>query len=1017
MAEFNVGDDVRSIKTNKRGYVKKVHPAARGRQLYQIFYSQDDIRDENENDLERFLEINDLFDRCMQGDYRGYPDFQVFNTTFKVDNSSNNTLSSIKASKTLFKTYQYIPLMKFLNSEIHRLLIADEVGLGKTIETGHIMLELKARQELRNVLVVCPSSLTNKWQEELLERFGLDFYIYKGVDGVLEDLRTHNGNARGIITYDKIRQQKKLNSLFEFMGNSANKFSLVVCDEAHRIKNKSTKQHKAIDRLLEYADAALFLTATPIMLGRENLFQLLHLLNSQRYENLDAFMDETWHNEPFVWAVNALNSNVSLREIKDGLEERIDEDDYVRDLPMFKPLMEKFEKENTPKQKASIQSDLYDINPLSSIMTRTRKVDVTTDLSQAQRDTKTIPIEFSDVEKELFNRYSSEFEDAQPLARSTHSQQIASSVYAYRNYEDFALKDVPDAKFDKLLDIIAECQKKGNGKVIVFVRYTNTQKYLAIRLNRKKIQYRVISGEDREGRITAVEEFRDLKEVQVLLSTEVGSEGLDMQFCDTIVNYDLPWNPMVVEQRIGRIDRIGQQSKIIHIYSLLVKGSIQEKIYSRLMRRIEDFRQTIGDLEPILSQEFEDTTIGEEIEKLYRTDLTEEELELKMQKVEQAIEHNYLDSIRLEKELSDSFSNDSYLRSHLNSIIRNKAYVTELELENYVRNLLKKDLPTCSISKEKDDVFVISVPQNDKNVIVNFFNKYSTKFQGENNDLINKYISTIRDKSRLRITFSQEIAEKNRNITYLNIYHPFVLVAKEYFRKNLETNSCVFRYKLPKVEIEIDKENDIVSGNYMLAIYDVETIQNRYGLNRKSHEMLPLLYDVENQNLIDDELITEAFYRAIQVSGTSWDAKDSCVLTENVVVDMRAVFNEEVRQYSEERRANITLKQKNDIEHQRKSIEATYNKRISEEQQSIDSFEDILKFCSEQIEKGNGDWIYFQDLSYNEWKKNIESILPARKGLLQTHKNEKDQKINALSDIPNPIVDYKLMMLNLLRVI
>ena len=985
--------------------------------MYRVFYSQDNEKDENEKNLERFLEIRDLFDRCHQGDFRGYSDFQVYNTTFKIDNSSNNTLSSIKASKTLFKTYQYLPLMKFLNSEIHRLLIADEVGLGKTIETGHIMLELKARQELKNVLVICPSSLTNKWQEELFERFGLNFEIYEKVDRILDDIRVHNGNARGIITYDKIRGSKK-KDLFEFMEeNNSKRFSLVVCDEAHRLRNKSAQQHKAIETLLEFADAALFLTATPIMLGRENLFQLLHLLNSQRYESLDAFLDETWHNEPFVWAVNALNSNVALKKIKEGLEERINEDDYVRDLPMYKPLMEKFDKEETPRQKALIQNDLYDINPLSSIMTRTRKVDVTTDLSQALRDTKTISVELSAEENELFTRFMEGLEKEQPIARSIRSQQIASSVYAYRKGY-CANNDAPDAKFDKLLEIINECRTKGNGKVIVFVGFKDTQRYLAERLNVEGVQYRFINGDERENRTLAVEEFRTMGEIQVLLSTEVGSEGLDMQFCDTIVNYDLPWNPMVVEQRIGRIDRIGQQSKIIHIYSLLVKGSIQEKIHSRLLNRIDEFRRTIGDLEPILSQEYgENNTIGEEIQDLYRIELTEAEREEKMRKVEQAIERTVNDSKRLEKELSDSFSNDSYLRSHLDAIIRNKAYVTELELENYIRKLFQEELSTCTLSQSDNGIYHITVPQSDKKVIVNFFNRYATRFQGEDSDLINEYIGKIREKSTLKVTFSQEVAEQNRNITYINIYHPFALAAKEHFRNSLKTNTCVFRYRIPLTEIETDIKTDISAGYYMLAVYDVETEHNRYKRRRKTHEMLPVLYDMQNQNLVEDETVTETFYRTIQVSGKAWETKDDCPISDDLIVDMRTVFSGEVGRYCEKRREHITLKQQNDIEHQRKSVETIYGERVKKEQEFIKTLEELLSIRENQIRNGRGDLTsYDTGLSYVELKKRIETVLPARRGLLQRHKEEREKKINELSDIPNPIVDSKLMMLNLLRV-
>ena len=831
MAEFKEGDAVTDINTGQRGRIDKVLPFTRGDQNYKVFFSQDDIRNVAESELERIIEVKDLFDRCILGDFKGYNDFQVYNTTFKIENSSNNTLSSIKASRTMFKTYQYIPLMKFLNSDLQRLLIADEVGLGKTIEAGHIMLELKARNELKNVLVVCPSGLRNKWQGELEERFGLTFRIFDKKDELRDELRSHNGLARGIISYDSLRDTRGKSVLREIEA-MAYQFSLVVCDEAHRVRNASTKQHEAIERLLRHAQSAIFLTATPIMLGRENLFHLLNLLNSQRYDSKTSFEDESRHNEPFVWALNKLNGNASLGEIRSGLDNRIPKDDYVRGLPLFEPLMEKLKGEDTPKQRTLIQSDLYDINPLSSILSRTRKVDVTTDLSQAKRDTITLSIELNTAEQQMFDQFMEELEDKDPIARSTPQQRIASSLYAYERkalYDDLR----EDSKFNSLMRIIKENRAKGNGKVIVFAHFHDTIKYLAYKLEKNGIEYRVISGQmnDRESRITAVEEFRVFDDVTVLLSTEVGGEGLDMQFCDTIVNYDLPWNPMVVEQRIGRIDRIGQKSEVIHIYNMLVKGTVQEKIHKRLQSRIEEFRNTIGDLEPILSQKLddEDTTIGKEIESnLFRTDLTDQEREEKLRKIERAIERNLEDSKKVERELSTSFTSDSYLRNHLNSIIYNKAYVTEQELENYVRMLFSKDLPTCTISEVDDNgIAVVSVPQSQPNTIVNMLYRY-TNLRGENRGLISSFINTIRDKISFKVTFSQDVAETNRSVPYLSLYHPFVIVAKERMKEVVEKED-LFRYQIKEQDVETASGRKLNKGYYVLAIYNITTETFRYG--------------------------------------------------------------------------------------------------------------------------------------------------------------------------------------------
>ena len=1021
MAEFKENDVVTDINTEKQGIIIRVLPHTRGDQKYSVFFSQEDVRDLSERDLERTIQVKDLFDRCVRGDYKGYNDFQVFNTTFKIENSSNNTLSSIKASRTMFKTYQYIPLMKFLNSDLQRLLIADEVGLGKTIEAGHIMLELKARQELKNVLVVCPAGLKNKWQGELEERFGLNFRIFDKKDELRDELRSHNGHARGIISYESLRDTKT-NSVLKDIESKDYQFSLVVCDEAHRVRNASSKQHDAIERLLRHAQAGVFLTATPIMLGRENLFHLLNLLNSQRYDSLTAFEDESRHNEPFVWALNSLNGHATFSEIKNGINDRIPEDDYVRRLPLFEPLMKKLEGDDTPKQRTLIQSDLYDINPLSSILSRTRKVDVTTDLSQAKRDTITLMVELNKDEQELFDQYMDGLKDLLPLASSTHQQMIASCLFAYDG-DIIGDETRVDSKYKELMRVIHENKTKGNGKVIVFAHFHNTINYLARRLAYDNIGYRVISGKmnDRLSRINAVEEFKNDRSVTVLLSTEVGGEGLDMQFCDTIVNYDLPWNPMVVEQRIGRIDRIGQQSKIIHIYNMLVKGTVQEKIHSRLQKRIEEFRKTIGDLEPILSQKLDDkTTIADELENnLYRIELTEQEREEKLIRIDRAFERNMEDSKKIERELSTSFTSDSYLRNHLNAIIHNKAYVTEQELENYVRMLFRKELPTCSISAvDEKGIAQISVPQSQPKAIVNLLN--TINIQGENGDIVKNFTNSIREKASFKVTFSQDIAEKNRAIPYLSIYHPFVLVAKEKMKDKVEKED-LFRFQLKEDDMDANggKPN---KGYYVLAIYNVTTESFRYGLSRKTQEIHPVLYDAQKMEIESDSELVDAVYRSVQTSGQPWDSKDDYRLHQDTIDDMRNRFVDTIAVYRDEYKEIVLRKQKNDIEHQRNGIIARYSKQIADEKETIEKFEYYIGVFERLIATGladaNIDFIeYGGEGTAREKKANLERVLPARRGQLRKLEDDLQMRLQDLDSVKDPTVSPHLMMLNLIKII
>lgn len=318
MTKFKSGDTVINLLTTQKGVICEVCPPARGKQRYRVRFSESQETC-LEHDLEMFFEIENPFERIKKGIFGNRDQFVLVNTTYKIHNSNNNTISSLKASKTLFKAYQFKPLLKFLNSQTRRILIADEVGLGKTIEAGHILLELKARDEFKSALIICPNSLKLKWQTELQEKFGLSFKIYESLNDAVEDLKVHPQNARGILNYDKIIVKKKnrsnsevdsglTNSLIDYLQIGQRKYSVVLCDEAHKMKNNETQTYKGMSELLKYADAAIFLTATPIMLGENDLYNLLHLLEPLYYNNREVFRNLINANRPFVQAISMLNA-------------------------------------------------------------------------------------------------------------------------------------------------------------------------------------------------------------------------------------------------------------------------------------------------------------------------------------------------------------------------------------------------------------------------------------------------------------------------------------------------------------------------------------------------------------------------------------------------------------------------------------------------------------------------------------------------------------------------------------
>ncbi|GIW05479.1 MAG: hypothetical protein KatS3mg060_0284 [Dehalococcoidia bacterium] len=226
---------------------------------------------------------------------------------FKLSGKISDVLYSFPSSRTLFRVYQYKPVLKFLRSPDHRLLIADEVGLGKTIEAGIIYLEWKSRLRRMRTLVVCPSALREKWRLEMLNRFDEDFTILDSakLKHFLEHYERY-GQAttlRGIISLELLRLHSRE------LEERAVHFDLVIVDEAHHLRNSRTQSYGLGEILSAQADALLFLTATPIHLGTPDLFNLLRLLKPDEYVSSWLFEQQIEPNKHITHASRLLRAN------------------------------------------------------------------------------------------------------------------------------------------------------------------------------------------------------------------------------------------------------------------------------------------------------------------------------------------------------------------------------------------------------------------------------------------------------------------------------------------------------------------------------------------------------------------------------------------------------------------------------------------------------------------------------------------------------------------------------------
>lgn len=562
-------------------------------------------------------------------------------TRAKLHSKLSDTLFSFRATRTTFRPYQFKPVLKLLQTGKARLLIADEVGLGKTIEAGLIWTELEARGEADRVLVVCPSSLVGKWQEEMSDRFDFDL-VELDSSGLQIFLQRHQQNrlparASYICSLERLRVWAGLDDMREFPPE----FDLVIVDEAHSMRNKGNKSYALGTELSDWAGSLVFLTATPINLRHADLSNLLELLAPEDYGDISDLQLRLGPNQ----IINAVTAKLTAGSW-DGHQLIADLNKLaatplggsIMQRPDFQLLSELLSKGPLePRDVVAAKRLLAELNTLSTVITRTKKVEV--DDQKAKRTEARHPIQWQDVEAEFYDEYvkwcsnrAAEMNAPMhfamqmplrlasaclPMARQTvldpvgygkitdadsHSDsEVIDRLEPHPELVEAALRlqDGVDTKFDSLHSVLHELHNQGR-RALVFTFSVPTLVYLADRLQ-GDFKVAVMNGSvKREQRRQIMADFRS-GAYDFVLANRVASEGLDFEFCSAVINYDLPWNPMEIEQRIGRIDRIGQKEETILIVNFFNEYTIDERILERLLDRIAIFESSIGTLEPIIA--------------------------------------------------------------------------------------------------------------------------------------------------------------------------------------------------------------------------------------------------------------------------------------------------------------------------------------------------------------------------------------------------------------------------------
>jgi superfamily II DNA or RNA helicase len=824
---FNIGDRVTIIDRNKNGKIESKFDY-NGIQYFYIVLDNGDNTTTTRASIKPEVEKIDPFKMILQSTFKSKSIYLVSSIINKMSSKNNDIIATLKASKTNFLPYQFKPLSKFIKSDNRRLLIADEVGLGKTIEAGYILAELILRGQINNCIIICKSSLKEKWKIELDEKFSLKFKILNRkelINSINEDVDVGVKSLLGIINYDY--NEKGSNELINILNEKGYNFDMVIVDEAHILRNPSTIKHKAISKIIYHSTNSILLTATPIMTAQKNLYSLVKIIEpkyeSYLYGNIDfgygLFLDHIELSKPFIKALNNFNTGLDHKKIINELvnseinlntiindevniQNKIIIKDRFKNDPLFNSLVEYMKKENlTYSEMAVFQKTLSDLNSFQNIISRTRKREVLSLSKNAIRKAEKISIDFEKIEKEIYDEIINDYE-GYPLALVTKKRQATSSLPAfiknhpiYQNqYEEIYEVDSKFKKLSTIINKIFDETNQENKKIIIFSFFKGTLSYLEEKLEKKGIITIKIDGDTPiEERQNKINKFKNEKRIKILLSSEVGSEGLDMQFCDVIINYDLPWNPMVVEQRIGRIDRIGQKSNIIYIYNLCILETIEDQIFDRLLARINIFKETIGGLEDILTSEltlFENDGLESQI---YGYKLSKKAIDEKIKQAEIAIENSILLKKEIELNLNESFLNEQYINDEIENINIQNKYITEEDSKKILELFFQTRLSSIRGDFESEKKY-IRWSQNQTDL----FDAINENIpERKNNPLLynsnllfrNKYIN----KTSLDITFNQKEAYENQELEYISASHPLTQAALFHFnKKNLSKNNAYF---------------------------------------------------------------------------------------------------------------------------------------------------------------------------------------------------------------------------------